>query len=55
MLLAVQNRLVMFGGCNFNAHTCYNETHIYEPSAQMWEQLPHHPARRLRGRNMARR
>ena len=32
VLLAVQNRLVMFGGCNFNAHT-YNETHIYEPSA----------------------
>ena len=44
MLLAVQNRLVMFGGCNFNAHACYNETHVYEPSvsvhvAHAWQLL----------------
>ena len=41
-MLAVEQRLVMFGGCNFALHRCYNETYAYDPSAARWEQLPHH-------------
>ena len=42
VMLAVEQRLVMFGGCNFALHRCYNETYAYDPSAARWEQLPHH-------------